>query len=134
MANERVIDIFEGLLKTKELIAEKEFYAEYREFCLWFDRLGQSERNSIVCRCILRKHTYCAACTATLLYRRWTSTNGALYYALNEKSEVFLFTGKIKSLDGTPLGNTHIRMWHADEEDFIHILQIVFLNTMELYG
>lgn len=25
MANERVIDIFEGLLKTKELIAEKNF-------------------------------------------------------------------------------------------------------------
>ncbi|WP_342605219.1 hypothetical protein [Peribacillus sp. FSL E2-0159] len=48
MANERVIDIFEGLLKTKELIAEKNFtHAEYREFCLWFDRLGQSRETPL---------------------------------------------------------------------------------------
>jgi catechol 1,2-dioxygenase len=129
MANERVIEVFEGLLeKIKELIEEKQItHMEYREFGLWFDRLGQSGEIPLFSDVFFETHVLrgmygdLPGTEPSLLGPYFIENTPVLEapYVLpqrpDEKGEVLVFTGNIKSLEGSPLGNTNIQMWHADE-------------------
>lgn len=130
MANERVVSIFEGLLeKTKELIEEKQItHEEYREFCLWFDQLGRSGEIPLFMDVFFETHVLrgmygdLPGTEPSLLGPYYIEGEPELQEPLtlpqrpDEKGEVLFFTGHVKSIDGSSLGNTDICMWQADAD------------------
>ncbi|WP_085524510.1 dioxygenase family protein [Tuberibacillus sp. Marseille-P3662] len=130
--NQRVEEVFDLFIKhMKSFLQEAKLnHEEYTNFVDWADRLGKKGELPLYADVFLETHVLQA------MYSKMPGTQPSLlgpYFVEgsplvesepgqplvlpkrpDEPGEVLYFKGNVSNIDGQPLANTHVEMWHND--------------------